>query len=355
MTNMAEANGAQGFMRRYRLLILIAVPAVLLGAIAWFMLTAGRYQETDNAYVQSARVPISTSTTGRVIQMLIKENDQVKAGQVIFLLDRANPQADFEKSQAVLAASKARVDALKAMLGARMAAQTSADEAVVFAKKEQARARLLANDGIASRQNVEAADHAVDAAISAQASARQGFAIALADLGGRPDIAVDDHPAVREAAALLERSRLALSYTEVIAPQSGIVTKVDQIQPGSFVAIGQTLFWLIAGDPWIDANFKESQIAKMRPGQSATVRFDAYPGKVFQARVASFSPGTGAVFSALPPQNATGNWVKVVQRIPVRLTLINTPPGYLIGAGMSATVKVDTQSNADNAKAKVAP
>lgn len=354
MTNMAEANGAQGFMRRYRLLILIAVPAVLLGAIAWFMLTAGRYQETDNAYVQSARVPISTSTTGRVVKMLIKENDQVKAGQVIFLLDRANPQADFDRSQAVLAAAKTRVDALKAMLGSRMAAQTSADEALVFAKKEQARARLLATDGIASRQNVEAADHAVDAAISAQASARQGVAVALADLGGRPDMAVDDHPAVREAAALLVRSRLALSYTEVIAPQSGIVTKVDQIQPGSFVAIGQTLFWLMAGDPWIDANFKESQISKMRPGQSATVRFDAYPGKVFEARVASFSPGTGAVFSALPPQNATGNWVKVVQRIPVRLTLINTPPGYLIGAGMSATVKVDTQSSADPAKPKVA-
>jgi membrane fusion protein (multidrug efflux system) len=354
MTNMAEANGAQGFMRRYRLLILIAVPAVLLGAIAWFMLTAGRYQETDNAYVQSARVPISTSTTGRVVKMLIKENDQVKAGQVIFLLDRANPLADFDRSQAVLAAAKTRVDALKAMLGSRMAAQTSADEALVFAKKEQARARLLATDGIASRQNVEAADHAVDAAISAQASARQGVAVALADLGGRPDMAVDDHPAVREAAALLVRSRLALSYTEVIAPQSGIVTKVDQIQPGSFVAIGQTLFWLMAGDPWIDANFKESQIAKMRPGQSATVRFDAYPGKVFEARVASFSPGTGAVFSALPPQNATGNWVKVVQRIPVRLTLINTPPGYLIGAGMSATVKVDTQSSADPAKPKVA-
>jgi membrane fusion protein (multidrug efflux system) len=287
--------------------------------------------------------------------MLVKENDEVKAGQVIFLLDRANPQADFDQSQAVLASAKTRVDALKATLGARIAAQTSADEAVVFAKKEQARARLLANDGIASRQNVDAADHAVDAAISAQASARQGVAIALADLGGRPDIAVDDHPAVREAAARLERSRLALSYTEVIAPQSGIVTKVDQVQRGSFVNVGQTLFWLIAGDPWIDANFKESQIAKMRPGQSATVRFDAYPGKVFEARVASFSPGTGAVFSALPPQNATGNWVKVVQRIPVRLVLINTPPGYLIGAGMSATVKVDTQSEAAPAKAKVAP
>jgi membrane fusion protein (multidrug efflux system) len=355
MTNTAEANGAQGFMRRYRLLILIAVPAALLGAIGWFMLTAGRYQETDNAYVQSARVPISTSTTGRVVKMLIKENDPVKAGQVIFLLDRANPQADFDRSQAVLAAAKTRVEALKATLGARMAAQTSADEAVVFAKKEQARARLLANDGIASRQNVEAADHAVDAAIAAQASARQGVAVALADLGGRPDIAVDDHPAVREAAALMERSRLALSYTQVIAPETGIVTKVDQIQRGSFVSVGQTLFWLIAGEPWIDANFKESQIAKMRPGQSATVRFDAYPGKVFQARVASFSPGTGAVFSALPPQNATGNWVKVVQRIPVRLVLINTPPGYLIGAGMSATVKVDTQSEPAPAKPKVAP
>jgi membrane fusion protein (multidrug efflux system) len=355
MTNMAEENGAQGLMRRYRLLILIALPAALLGVIAWFMLTSGRYQETDNAYVQSARVPISTSTTGRVVDMLVRENDQVKAGQVIFLLDRANPQADFEKSQAVLASANTRVEALKATLGARVAVQTSADEAVVFAKKEQARARLLATDGIASRQNVEVADHAVDAAISAQASARQGVAVALADLGGRPDMAIADHPAVREAAALLERSRLALSYTQVIAPQSGIVTKVDQIQRGSFVSIGQTLFWLIAGDPWIDANFKESQIAKMRPGQSATVRFDAYPGKVFQARVSSFSPGTGAVFSALPPQNATGNWVKVVQRIPVRLVLINTPAGYLIGAGMSATVKVDTQAEAATAKAKVAP
>jgi len=109
MTNRAEDNGAQGFMRRYRLLILIAVPAVLLGAIAWFMLTAGRYQETDNAYVQSARVPISTSVTSRVLHMLVKENDQVKAGQVIFLLDRANPQADFDQSQAVLASAKTRV------------------------------------------------------------------------------------------------------------------------------------------------------------------------------------------------------------------------------------------------------
>jgi membrane fusion protein, multidrug efflux system len=354
MTNAAETHGAQGFMRRYRLLILIAVPAVLLGAIAWFMLTAGRYEETDNAYVQSARVPISTSVTGRVINMLIKENDRVTAGQVIFQLDHANPQADFEQSQAVLASAKTRVEALKATLGARTAAQTSADEALVFAKKEQARARLLATDGIASRQNVEAADHAVDAATSAQASARQGVAVALADLGGRADMAVDDHPMVREAAARLERSRLALSYTQVIAPQTGIVTKVDQIQRGSFVSVGQTLFWLMAGEPWIDANFKESQIAHMRPGQSATVRFDAYPGKVFQARVASFSPGTGAVFSALPPQNATGNWVKVVQRIPVRLTLVNPPADYLIGAGMSATVRVDTQSLAQ-AKAKVAP
>lgn len=178
------------------------------------------------------------------------------------------------------------------------------------------------------------------------------MAVALAELGGRVNAAVDDHPAIREAAARLERTRLALSYTLVIAPQTGVVTKVDQVQRGSFVNAGQTLFWLIAGDPWIEANFKEDQIESMRAGQSATVRFDAYPGKVFEARIASFSPGTGAVFSALPPQNATGNWVKVVQRIPVRLVLVNPPPGFLIGAGMSAKVRVDTRPKAAKIKGK---
>ena len=352
--DLIGGQGLVGLMRRYRVWVLIIVPAAILAVIAWLMLTAGRYQQTDNAYVQLGRVPISTSVTGRVVHILINENDTVKAGQVMFILDRANPQADLEQSQAILATARARVAALQATLGARTAAQQSANEDLAFAKKEQVRARLLANDGIASRQNLEAADHAVDAAIAAQSAARQDLAVALAELGGRADIIVDDHPAVREAAARLERSRLALSYTQVIAPKTGIVTKVDQIQRGSFVVVGQTLFWLMAGDPWIDANFKESQIEKMRAGQTATVRFDAYPGQVFEARVASFSPGTGAVFSALPPQNATGNWVKVVQRIPVRLVLVNPPPGYLIGAGMSVTVRVDTRSKADTSKAKVA-
>ncbi|MDO9216394.1 MAG: HlyD family secretion protein [Lacisediminimonas sp.] len=346
------AGGLQGLLRRRRLLFMISAPVSVLAVIAWFMLTAGRYEETDNAFVQAARVPISTSITGRIVDMRVRENEYVAAGQVLFVLDRANPEADLSQAQAALAAARTRVAALEATFGARVAAQRSAEDGLAFARKEQARARLLATEGIASRQDVEAADHAVDAAASSLAAARQGVAVALAELGGRVNAAIDDHPAVREAAARLERTRLALSYTLVIAPQTGVVTKVDQVQRGSFVNAGQTLFWLIAGDPWIEANFKEDQIESMRAGQSATVRFDAYPGKVFEARIASFSPGTGAVFSALPPQNATGNWVKVVQRIPVRLVLVNPPPGFLIGAGMSAKVRVDTRPKAATIKGK---
>jgi membrane fusion protein (multidrug efflux system) len=163
----------------------------------------------------------------------------------------------------------------------------------------------------------------------------------LAQLGGNVDLPVDDHPSVQRALATLEKAQLDLSYTIVRAAESGIVTKVDQLQLGSYVNASTPVFSMISKRVWIEANFKETELTHMLPGQEATVEIDTYPGVVFNAKVESLSPGTGLTFSLLPPENATGNWVKVVQRLPVRLAL-EDPKNRLLHAGLSVTVEIDT-------------
>lgn len=337
---------------RTRLIVIYGVPATALTILLVMMLTSGRFQETDNAYVQAARVPISTSVTGRIVEMRVSENQAVRAGQVLFRLDQANPQADVAQYGAALASARARVLALRAEYAAQQANLRASGENVAFAQAQLRRARQLGAEGIASRQDVDAAQHALEQAQAGRAAAQQSTSAALASLDGDANIEVDAHPAVREAAARLERARLALSYTEVIAPQDGVVTRVDQVQVGTFVNAGQSLFWLIAGEPWVEANFKENQIRDMRAGQRATIRIDTFGGRELEARVASFSPGTGAVFSPLPAQNATGNWVKVVQRVPVRLVLVDPPAGLILRAGLSAHARVDTRSQPDRLRGR---
>ena len=166
------------------------------------------------------------------------------------------------------------------------------------------------------------ASHALDEAHAQVASAQQQIAAVVASLGGNPDIAPDRHPSVQQAQAALDRARLDLSYTTITAPGDGVVTRVEQLQVGSYVKAADPLFALVStGDVWIEANFKEDQLAHMRVGQPAEVRVDSYPDHALAGKVASLSPGTGSQFSALPPENATGNWVKVVQRLPVRIAL----------------------------------
>lgn len=337
---------------RTRLLVVYGVPALAVAALLFMMVTSGRFQETENAYVQAARVPISASITGRIIEMRAVENQTVRAGEVLFRLDRANPEADVAQYEAALAAARARVLTLRAEYSSQRANLRAAGENVAFARAQLRRARQLGAEGIAARQDVDAAEHALDQAQAGRAAAQQAVSAALANLNGDPNVDVDAHPAVREAQARLERARLALSYTDVIAPQDGIVTRVDQVQVGTFVNAGQTLFWLIAGEPWVEANFKENQIGNMRIGQRATVRIDTFGGRELEARVASFSPGTGAVFSPLPAQNATGNWVKVVQRVPVRLVLVDPPADVALRAGLSARARVDTRSHPDRLRGR---
>jgi membrane fusion protein (multidrug efflux system) len=320
---------------------MFGAPIAGLTWFAWTSLSPETRQETDNAYVQSARLAIASSLAGRIVEVRVRENQAVKAGDVLVVLDRAPLEADVAQAEAALGLAYGRVATLREEYRARWLAAQSAQERLTFAVGELARARQLGEEGLASQQQVETAEQAERQAQADLAAARQAVAVARAN-GGDPGLPLDRHPVLLEANARLDRARLALSYAEIRAPTDGTATRVEQVQTGSFVNPGQSLFWLVSGTPWIEANFKEDQITAMREGQTARVRIDALGDTSFEARVASFAPGTGAVFSALPPQNATGNWVKVVQRVPVRLEFVDAPEDRRLSAGLSAHVSVDT-------------
>jgi membrane fusion protein (multidrug efflux system) len=338
-----QSDRGRTFAQRLRWPLMIGGPVVVLGVLGWVLVTGGRYQTTDDAYVQDARTAVSPSISGRVVELDVHENEKVRRGQVLFKLDPRDLQTGVEQAEAALASARLQVQSLKAAYAQQLANLKAAQETVGYAEREAGREQTLATSGVASRQQLDQARHAADQAHAQEAAARQQVAAALANLGGQPDRAVDQHPMVQQALAQLDKARLALSYTVVAAPSDGTVTKVEQLQAGDYVNTAQTLFWLVSGRPWVEANFKENQLAHMRLGQSAAVKVDAFPGQTFTAHVASFSPGTGESFAVLPAQNATGNWVKVVQRLSVRLDFDRAPPDMASHAGLSATVKVDTR------------
>ena len=336
--------GRQSFLRRWRWPLMIGGPLIILAVVAWFVVTGGRYQSTDDAYVQIAKVPVAPSIGGRVTDIYVKENQFVRKGQVLFRLDSRDFQANAAAAQAQLAAARLQLTGQRAAYQQQQANVAAAQEAVRYADREAARQRQMAAAGVASQQQVDQAVHAAQTAHDQLAAARQQAAQALAALGGNPNMGEAGYPAVMQAQANLARAQLNVSYTEVVAPADGVVTRVDNMPVGAYLNPSQTGFWLLAGQPWVEANFKEDQLAHMRIGQTVDIHVDAYPDAHLQGHVASFSPGTGQAFSPLPAQNATGNWVKVVQRLPVRIEFDKPPPGMAARAGLSAKVKVDVRA-----------
>jgi membrane fusion protein (multidrug efflux system) len=314
---------------------------IVIAVVAWFVLTGGRYQSTDDAYVQASRTPISANVSARVIELDVKDNQQVRKGDVLFRLDPRDFKVAEAQAEAALAAARLQVETDRATAGQQDAGIRVAQDAVDYANREFARQKTLASGGVASQQQLDAAKSAADEAASRLQVARRQAAAARTAAGGDIGGPIDRHPAVMQAQAALDRAKLQLGYTEIRAPQDGVVTKVEQIQLGSYITGAQPLFWLVSGRPYVEANFKENQLAKMRAGQAAEIEIDAFGGQKLSGKVTSFSPGAGSTFSILPPQNATGNWVKVVQRLPVRIEFDQAPPATA-AAGLSAKVKVDT-------------
>jgi membrane fusion protein (multidrug efflux system) len=338
------ASARSGGLRRWRWPLIVGGPLLILAAVAYFIITGGRTESTDNAYVQIAKTPVAPSIAGRVVEIYVHENQFVRRGQVLFKLDPRDYQANLEAAQAQLANAELQVRAERAAYQRETANVAAAQDQLAYATREAARQRDLAAAGVASRQQVDQAVHAAQQARDALAAARQQQAQALANLGGDVNAGPAAHPGVMQARAQLTRAQLNASYTQVVAPADGVVARVDQMPAGAYLNASQTAFWLLSGQPWIEANFKEDQLAHMKVGQPAEIKVDAYPDARLQGHVASFSPGTGSAFSALPAQNATGNWVKVTQRLPVRIEFNRPPPGMAARAGLSAKVKVDVRA-----------
>jgi membrane fusion protein (multidrug efflux system) len=335
--------------QRLRLPLMVAGPLVVLLVAGYWYATGGRYVSTDDAYVDAARVAISTEVSGRVAEVDVRDNERVKPGQVLFIIDQRPFRIAVEEAKAQLAAVRLQIEAMKATYQEKKADAAANEATLVYQQRQLERQRSLLASGAASESQFDQSNHAYKIAREELASKEQDVASALASLGGDPDIPVAQHPMVQHAQAALDRAELNLSYTVVRAPEAGIVTKVDQLQAGDWVqgvntgAPPTTVFSLVSAQRiWVTANFKETELTYMRPGQKATIEIDTYPGIVFNATVESLSPGTGLTFSLLPPENATGNWVKVVQRLPVRLNFTALDPEHPLAAGLSANVEVDT-------------
>lgn len=334
---------------RRRLLLMAGPPIVIaLIALAWMLMSAGTVS-TDNATVAAARAPISASVRGRVVQVLVRENQQVHAGDVLFRLDDSDFRTAVTRAEAELAAARLRVAGLRASYRQSAADVGAARANAEFARNEAARQRNLFNAGVASRHDVEAAANAATVAARQASAEAQAQATALANLGGDASMPVDQHPLVMQAAAALEQAQSDLANTQVRAPADGVVARVSQLQVGSYVQPAQTVFWLISGEPWVDAAFKENQLGSLRPGQPVSIHIDAYPDRNFRGHIESLSPGTGSSFAVLPAENATGNWVHVVQRLNVRIAFDEAPPDAALAIGLSGKVRVDTRHQAQPA------
>jgi membrane fusion protein, multidrug efflux system len=330
--------------QRLRLPLMVAGPILVLLAAGFWYFTTGRYVSTDNAYIQAARTAISTDVSGRVVEIDVTDNDKVGAGQMLFRLDPRPFQIAIDEAKAQLATVRYQIHALKATYHLKRAEARAAEATADYQEREFERQKRLLASGTASQQQFDQARQAFETGRQQLASKQQDIAVALANIGGDPDLPLEQHPMVQHAQAALDRAELNLSYTEIRAPENGIVTKVEQLQIGDYVTASTPLFSLMSSDRvWVEANFKETELTHMRPGQQATIEVDTYPDVVLPAKVESLSPGTGLTFSLLPAENATGNWVKVVQRLPVRLSIDRFDPNVPLRAGLSATVEVDTR------------
>ena len=322
--------------------LMLSVPVLVAAAGLWLWLSGQGKVSTDNAYLRVDKVAISSDVSGRVAEVLVRENMPVKRGQLLIRVAPLPFEIALDEAEAKLAAARLEVRQLKSGTGGSAADVAGKREAVTLAEAELERQRQLLQRGFATRARLQQAEYEA-------ANARAELNRALADdararQAAGSAIDVDNHPLVQEARALRDRAALDLARSQIRAPADGIVTQTSRLQRGQAMIQGvATLSLMVTGSAYVEANFKETDLADMKVGQKAQVRLDAFPSQPISGTVESIGVGTGSEFSVLPPQNATGNWVKVVQRVPVRIRLGNVPDGLPMIAGLSADVTVTTK------------
>lgn len=340
MAEAAENRQPRPWLRKLRIALMILGPAALLAlGLTWYFTHKG-YVSTDDAFVEAHIVKVSPRVGGRVIAVPVHDNEQVKKGQLLFKLDPSTYQADVDEAKAKLSSARNQVAALKAKYQALSAQIDSARSQADYLARDVKRNGPLARKSVVTNAHLDALTTQLKRARQEVAALKAQRQQVLAQLGGNPGQPVDQNADVLAAQAALQAAQLNLADTVVRAPAAGIVGNVG-VRPGDTLGVGQAAFPLVeTAKFWIKANFKETSLTSMHPGQPVTITVDSYPNHTWKGKVESISPGSGEIFALLPPQNASGNWVKVTQRIPVRIEIENDHSGPTLRAGMSAEVSV---------------
>ena len=323
--------------------LLIGVPVVALAVAAFIYATGGRYVGTDDAFTKADTVPISADVSARVVAIEVHDNQKVTAGQVLFRLDDEAFRLALAKAESRMVQTRNDILALQATYRQKQADMRAGQAALAYARNDNARQAALAAQGYAAKAKLDDTRRALDMAQQQMLSDKQAMDAIVAQLGGDPDKPVEQQAAYLQAVAERDQAALDLRHTVITAPSEGTVGQVPSLQVGMYLNAGTEAFTLVhTNDIWVEANMKETDLTYVRPGQTATVTIDTYPDRSWKAVVTSISPASGNELSVLPAQNATGNWVKVVQRIPVRLELEPMPGNPPLSTGMSAVVEIDT-------------
>ena len=339
----APAKAARPSRQRLRLVLLVVLPALAALIGFGFYLSGGRYVSTDNAYVGAQRVLITPDVSGKIVHVAVIEGQHVNPGDELFTLDAEPYRLAVQQAQAKLAAARSDYDKAKSTLGSLTSLAELAQKNVALKQRDVDRKSQLFASRAGSQADV---DTAMGGLVTAQLQAqftKQQRESTLSQLLGNAELPLAQFPEYAQAKAALDDAQRNLDHTVVRAPMSGTATQVDNIQLGRFLAAGSPVLSVIDDhDPWVEANPKETDITYLRVGQKVTIAIDSFPDHTFKGTVVAVSPGTGAQFSILPPQNATGNWVKVVQRVPVRIAFDKGEDTHLLRSGMSVVVDIDT-------------
>jgi membrane fusion protein (multidrug efflux system) len=340
----SEKKPAKRFLRgRLRLILLVALPLLAAAIGGYLYLTSGRYITTDNAYVGSQKVLITPDISGKVVHVNVREGQHVKTGDELFEIDPQPFRLVLDQAKAKLETVRTDFANLKSDYQIYSQLAEVAQQNAELKKSDVERKRTLAASKAGSQLDYETAKSAQLTALLQAQLAVQRKDQAFNQLLGDANLPIEKFPAYQQAKAAVDQAQRDLDHTMLRAPIDGMATQVDNIQLGRFVPAGTPVFSVIDDSaPWVDANPKETDITNLKIGQPVNVWIDTFPDVTFTGKVQSVSPGTGAQFAILPPQNASGNWVKVVQRVPLRVSLDSNPALSGLRAGMSAYVEIDT-------------
>ena len=333
--------------RLLRWLLLVGVPICVAvgGVIVWQQ--GGRIVSTENAYVKADIAQIAPEVAGRVIEVAIRDHEHVKVGQPLVHLDPAPYRLALAGAEAELDLARQQVETARAVWHETRSELGEVESRASYFAKQLQRQQSLAGAGVVSATRLEEAQNDASVARERLNVVRRRLERMLASLGGDPEIPTDEHPMVRDKLAARDRAKLDLDRTVLIAPVAGVAVNV-KLQVGEQVKAATPLFVIVADSrPWVEANLKETTLTHVKVGQKAKVVLDVYPDYVWDGVVQSISPAAGSEFAILPPQNASGNWVKVVQRLPVKIRLLPHEGEPTLRAGMTATVDIDTMRQRD--------